>query len=106
MFNKIAIGSVALMALMALVSAGLASNVQAQFGQAGNIETVSVKKQATKFSVVECNEGAKVLSAAGFSHVFATECSGAEFSYNGFRSGNEYTIIFNARSNGFVAVLR
>jgi len=103
MFNKIAIGSVA---LMALVSAVLASNIQEKFGQAGNIETVSVKQQATKFSVVECSEGAKVLSAAGFSHVFATECSGAEFSYNGFRSGNEYSIIFNARSNGFVAVAR
>ena len=74
MFNKIAIGSVA---LMALVSAGLASNVQAKFGQAGNIKTVSAKKKVTKFSVIECNEGAKVLSTAGFSHVFATECSGA-----------------------------
>ena len=103
MFHKLIAGVVA---MMVLVSIGVASNVQAKFGTAAGIEDVAVKKAAHKFSVVECDQGAKVLSDAGFSHVFATECSGAEFSYNGFRKGNEYVIIFNARSNGFVAISR
>ena len=103
MFKKIAIG---FGTILILVSVGMATNVQAKLSKALGVGVVAEKAAVSQISLADCDAGEKVLTGAGFKHVFATECSGGQYSFNGFRSGTEYTIVFNAQSNGFTAVSR
>ncbi len=97
---------VGLGAVLALVSVGMATNVQAKLSRVLGVDALVEQPVKPRLSVVDCTDGEKVLSTAGFTHVFATECSGAQYHFNGFRGGNEYTIVFNAQSSGFAVTSR
>ena len=103
MFKKITIG---FGTILILVSVGMATNVQAKLNEVLGVGVVAEKAAVPQLSVVDCRAGEQILAGAGFKHVFATECSGAQYSFNGFRGGNEYSIVFNAQSSGFTAVSR
>lgn len=101
MFKNFVIGFVA---VLALVSVGMATNVQAKLSKVLGVEKTVEQAAKQQLSLTDCKQGAEVLASAGFSHVFATDCSGAQYQFNGFRGEIEYTIVFNAHSNGFATV--
>ena len=103
MFKNLVIG---FGAVLVLVSVGMATNVQAKLSKVLGVERAASPEVAPQLSLTVCEDGAKILSRAGFSRVFATDCSGAQFQFNGFRNSKEYTIVFNAQSNGFAVVSR
>ncbi len=103
MFRNFAIG---FGAILVLVSVGMATNVQAKLSKVLGVETATGKNLKPQLVLADCDDGAKVLTGAGFKHVFATDCSGAQYQFNGFRGGTEYTIVFNAQSNGFSVISR
>ncbi len=93
-------------AVMVLVAVGMGTNVQAKLSKVLGVG-VAVEAQTTqKLAMADCDGGTRVLTGAGFKHVFATDCSGTQFQFNGFRGGNEYTIVFNAQSNGYSVISR
>lgn len=93
-------------AVLALVSLGMATNVQAKLSKVLGVETATSKVVKPRLALVDCLAGEDVLAKAGFSHVFATDCTGAQYSFNGFRAGSEYTIVFNAYSSGFSTITK
>lgn len=102
MFKKYFVGFSAVLLLAILA---MSSNVQARFFDAfGGPKKPVVEKPALK--LISCEDGAVSLKAQGFSHVFATDCSGGQYRYNGFQKSNEVTIIFNAQSGGVTTVSR
>ena len=92
--------------VLALVSLGMATNVQAKLSKVLGVEPSIEKTVKPKIELVDCDAGEKVLAKAGFDHVFATDCTGAQYSFNGFRNSNEYTIVFNAHSSGFSTITK
>jgi len=103
MFRNFAIG---FGAVFVLVSVGMATNVQAKLSKVLGVGVVSEQATNPQLSLTDCDAGTKFLTGSGFSHVFATDCSGSQYRFNGFRGGNEYTIVFNAQSNGFAVISR
>lgn len=103
MFKNLFIGFVS---LSVLVSVSMASNVQAKLVRVLTGQSAQPVKLASRLPVMDCEAGAQALGKVGFSRVFATDCTGTQFSYNGFRGTSEYTIVFNAQSAGFTAVSR
>jgi hypothetical protein len=91
-------------AVIVLVWIGMATNVQAKLARALGVAPQNVVLVKPGFKLSSCEQGARQLDANGFSHVFATDCTGIEYRYNGFRNSTEYTIVYNAQSNGFATV--
>ncbi len=103
MFKNVILG---LSAVIVIVSAGMATNVQARFHQAFLSDNKAQINKRPALKLVDCDAGAAAVKMAGFKHVFAIDCSGAQYAYNGFRKEVEYTIVFNAQSGGMAAVSR
>ncbi len=103
MFKNFTIG---LVSVLALVSVGMATNVQAKLSKVLGVGVVTEQATIPQLSLIDCDDGATFLTGVGFSHVFATDCSGSQYRFNGFRGGNEYTIVFNAQSSGFAVISR
>lgn len=101
MFRKLVIG---LGVVIALVSVGLTDSVQARLSKVLNVESAGKQPAKPQLSLVECEQGIEVLTSAGFSRVFATDCTGSQYQFNGFRGTQEYTVVFNALSSGFSTV--
>ncbi len=102
MFKRYFVGFSAVLLLAIVV---MSSNVQARFFDAFN----GAKKPVTEkpaLKLISCEEGAASLKERGFSHVFATDCSGGQYHYNGFKKSKELTIIFNAQSGGVATISR
>ena len=80
MFTKYIIG---LCGVLLLVPFGISDNVQARF-----FDTFSGAKKIiphkNNVKLTSCEEGAQSLKAQGFTHVFATDCAGIQYRYNGF----------------------
>ena len=93
-------------AVLLLVSIGKATDVQAKLDRALGVNPVSQTEKLPQLAMVDCDAGGRVISKAGFSHVFATDCTGSQYKFNGFRGSNEYTIVFNANSNGYAVISR
>lgn len=93
-------------AVLVLVYVGMATNVQAKLNQAMGFGPVEQSVIQPKFTKVDCRQGEATLKDAGFDHIFATDCSGVQYRFNGFREAKEYTIVFNAQSNGYTVVTR
>jgi len=103
MFKKFIVG---FSAVILIVSTGMATNVQARLNQLFLSGNASQVQQNQHLTMIDCESGAAMVKDAGFNHVFATDCSGAQYSYNGFRKSKEYTIVFNARSGGMATISR
>ena len=103
MFKGLVIG---FCAILGLVSIDVVSSVQNRLNKVFGVEPMVQAASGPAFSATSCEEATDFVSGAGFQHVFATKCSGAQYRFNGFRGGNEYTIVFNAQSKGLAAISR
>ena len=103
MFKNFIIG---FSAVIIIVSAGMATNVQARLSQVFLSQNDNQAEMSQRLKIINCESGASFVKNAGFDHVFATDCSGAQYSYNGFRKSKEYTIVFNAHSGGMATISR
>ncbi len=93
-------------AVLLIVSIGMATNVQARLSQAFSSQVKVAANDTQRFKTIDCETGAGFVQRAGFNHVFATDCSGVQYTYNGFRKSVEYTIVFNADSGGMSTISR
>lgn len=103
MFNKFIAAGVVVAGLGAV---GVNGDVQAKIGKALGLVEKPAVSLAAQFSPVSCEDGAALVEAAGYTHVFATECSGAQYHFNAFHGKTEYSVVFNATGKGMTAISR